>query len=208
MELINKRIETEICNNTIAKLQDINLLNEYKKCNSVINKINGLNKILEKHHLEKQKIKEIIEEYIYELIPPGTKGVIRGILFNKIVKEEIEKMNLDKNRFEICFEKNSEICKTTEIPDAYIFDKITNKIIIIMNQLDLINGGQQLNRGYKYIIDGPYNTETSKLLCVICNGAKFKNTKSKAYKLFDVGFKNNTLCYLKNLNNIIKQYFC
>lgn len=33
------------------------------------------------------------------------------------------------------------------------------------------------------------------------------NNKNKAYKLFEIGFTNNTLCYIKNLPNIINEYF-
>ena len=76
-----------------------------------------------------------------------------------------------------------------------------------MNQLDLWRGGQQLNRGLKYIENNKHNTEYSKLLYVICNKIQFKNNKNKAYKIFEIGFKNNTLCYLNNLQNIIISYF-
>lgn len=76
-----------------------------------------------------------------------------------------------------------------------------------MNQLDLISGGHQLNRGYKYLIDNKHNNKTSKLLCVICNETQFKTNKNKAYKLFEIGFQNNTLCYINNLQNIITSYF-
>ena len=89
----------------------------------------------------------------------------------------------------------------------YILEKESNKIIIGMNQLDLWNGGQQSNRGSKYLIDNKYNTKTSKLLCVVCNKIQFKSNKNKAYKLFEVGFENNTLCYLNNLQSIIYSYF-
>jgi len=76
-----------------------------------------------------------------------------------------------------------------------------------MNQLDLWNGGHQINRGSNYLENNKHNTENSKLLCVICNEIKFKNNKTKAYKLFEIGFRNNTLCYLNNLNNIIVSFF-
>ena len=76
-----------------------------------------------------------------------------------------------------------------------------------MNQLDLINGGQQINRGYKYIIDNDKNTNNKKLLCVICNNVTFKSNKSKAFNLFKIGFEKNTLCYLNGLNKIIKKHF-
>jgi hypothetical protein len=115
-------------------------------------------------------------------------------------------MNLDKDHFEICFEKQCQINITSEKPDWYILEKNTNKVIIGMNQLDLWGGGQQLNRGSKYLIDNNINTDKSKLLCVVCTMIKFTN-KNKAYKLFEIGYKNNTLCYVKNLPNIINNYF-
>jgi hypothetical protein len=116
-------------------------------------------------------------------------------------------LELDTERFEICFEKNNKFHITTEIPDWYIMEKSTNKIIIGMNQLDLWKGGQQLNRGSKYIENNKHNSDNSKLLCVVCNEIQFKNSKNKAYKLFEIGFRNNTLCYLNNLKNIIISYF-
>ena len=73
----------------------------------------------------------------------------------------------------------------------YILEKKTGKIIIGMNQLDLVSGGQQVNRGYKYLIENKYNTEKSKLVCVICNYIQFKSHNKKT-KLFEIGFKNNT----------------
>jgi hypothetical protein len=76
-----------------------------------------------------------------------------------------------------------------------------------MNQLDLWGGGHQLNRGHKYLIDNKNNTNNIKLLCVICNKITFTNDKNKAYKLFKIGYLNNTLCYIKNIKTIINEYF-
>lgn len=105
LDFINKRICKEICFDTINALKDENLMNDYKKCNSVKIKINTIDMILKKHDIDKEKRLSIINEYLLELIPAGTKGVIRGNLFNNIVKKTIEEMNLDKDKFEICFEK-------------------------------------------------------------------------------------------------------
>ena len=45
---------------------------------------------------------------------------------------------------------------------ANLFDEIeTNKIIIGMNQLDIINGGHQINRGSKYLIDNNHNDKSN-----------------------------------------------
>jgi hypothetical protein len=83
MEDINARIKKEICYKTLEQLTDLKLIDEYKNCNSVKNEIKKLSDILEKYIDEKTKQK-IIEEYLLQLIPPGTKGVIRGNKFNKL----------------------------------------------------------------------------------------------------------------------------
>jgi len=206
MEEINTRIKKEVCHKTLDELTDVNLMNEYNNCNSVKIEKNKLCEILTKYIDEETKQK-IIKEYLPQLIPAGTKGVIRGNKFNSIVKQYITNLSLDTERFEINFEKICECHFTTEIPDWYILEKSTNKIIIGMNQLDLCSSGHQINRGFKYLIDNKHNNEKSKLLCVICNEIQFKSNKNKAYKLFETGFKNNTLCYLNNLHNIINLYF-
>jgi len=203
---INARIKQEICYETLEELTDTKLMCKYKNCNSVKNKIKKLSDILGKY-IDKETKQKIIQEYLLQLIPAGTKGVIRGNKFNNIVKQFITKLALDTTRFEICFEKKCEDNFTTERPDWYIREKSTNKIIIGMNQLDLWGGGQQFNRGSKYIENNKPNNEKSKLLCVVCNEIQFKNKKNKAYKLFETGFENNTLCYLNNLQNIITSYF-
>ena len=93
----------------------------------------------------------------------------------------------------------------SEIPDWYITDKRTGKVLVGMNQLDLWAGGQQFNRGSKYLNYKTTNKE--KLLCVVCNEINFTSNQNKAYKLFQNGFQNDTLCYLGNLTNIITTFF-
>lgn len=207
LEYINTRIKQEICLVTLETLTDTNLINDYIQCNSVQIEIQKLNDVLKKYMIDEETQQKIIKDYILQLIPPGTKGVIRGNKFNKIVQEFITNLELDPERFDVCFEKKCETHLTTEIPDWYILEKSTNRIIIGMNQLDLWGGGQQLNRGSKYIENNRHNTENSKLLCVVCNDIQLRSNKNKAYKLFNIGYSNNTLCYLNNLQNIITSYF-
>lgn len=204
---INKRIDDEYCDATVNELKDCNLLNNYKKCKSVKNKIIKISNILKKYDINKTKIDNIISDYLIELIPAGTKGIIRGNKFNNIVKNTINNLKLSNNKFEICFEEQCKLYLTTEIPDWYILEKTTNKIIIGFNQLDLWTGGQQLNRGSKYLIDNKMNTNKSKLLCVICNKIKFNSCKNKTYKLFETGYTNNTLCYVNGMKIIIYDFF-
>ena len=203
---INTRIKQEICYETLNKLKDESLMNQYKECSSVKNRIESLCQVLEKH-TNSDSIDNIIQDYLPELIPAGTKGVIRGNQFNYIVKDFINNLALDKAQYKICFESRCQGISTNEIPDWYIMDKKSKKIIIGMNQLDLWGGGQQLNRGYSYIEGNKHNNPKSKLLCVVCKEIQFKNDKNKAYTLFKTGFENNTLCYLNNLEHIIKSFF-
>ena len=212
MEEINNRIKREICYHTIESLTDKSLLPKYKESDSVKNKINDLSEIIDKHLsdkslTDKEKRNKIIDDLTLTMVPPGLKGVVRGLKFNNIVQKYITNLNLVPEKFDICFEKMCENHPTDEKPDWYIIEKSTNKILIGMNQLDLWSGGAQSNRGSKYIIENKHNTKNTKLLCVICNNITFKNTKRKEYKLFETGFKNNTLCYLKNLSSIISSYF-
>ena len=205
---LNKRIETEVCRKTIDSLKDEMLIETYKMTPSVQKNITKLRSVLEKQEISEAQQDNIINDYVLELVPPGTKGVIRGNKFNKIVEDYLlSKFNDKKNRFDVKFESVHPSFPTTEIPDWYIFDKITGRIIIGMNQLDLWGGGQQLNRGSKYLINNKHNTEKSKLVCVVSNMVTLKSHKNKVYTLFEVGFSNNTLCYLNGLMPIIVEYF-
>lgn len=207
MEEINERISNEFCNNIFLEISNNNLINDYIKSKSVKKEIEKLENILNKYINDNIIKNNIINDYLLELIPPGTKGVIRGNKFNNIIKNYILNLNLDKNRFIISFEKKCDYFITDEIPDWYIYDLYNNKVIIGMNQLDLWNGGQQINRGYKYILNNNYDNINNKLLCIVCNKIILKSKNNKIYKLFEIGFKKNTLCYINNLKFIILSFF-
>lgn len=207
LNYIIQRNNNEICYDTIDKLKDTALKSEYQDCDSVQKEKKKLRERCKSCNIDDYKTQKLIEASILDIIPPGTKGVIRGNKFNEIVKLKIKEMKLDEDRFEICFEKKCKSCITSEIPDWYILEKSTSKVIIGMNQLDLWGGGQQINRGSKYLINNKHNTKKSKLLCVVCNKIKLKSNKNKAYELFKTGYENDTLCYLKNLESIINKFF-
>lgn len=205
LQKINNRIECEYCCVTTEELSDDNLIEIYTSSKSTQNNVMILENILEKY-VNDDIIDKIIQDYFIHLISPGTKGIIRGNHFNKIVKNYIYNLRLNHSNFEIQFEVRCPNIYTDEIPDWFIINRHTNKTLIGMNQVDLWSGGHQLNRGSKYLRNCKYNTSNSKLICVICNKIQFQSTQSKVFKLFKIGFENNTLCYLKNLGNIIKSY--
>ena len=203
---VNDRINKEICSETLKKLTDENLMNEYMKSESVKRSIENLKEVLDKNEIDDEKINNIIKDYLLKLIPPGTKGVIRGNKFNNIIKDYIINLKLDTDIYDIQFETKHKEFLTDEIPDWYIYNKKTKKIIIGMNQLSLWGGGQQTNRGSKYIQNCSYNSNTSKLLCVVANDIKITSVLNKEYKLFETGFNNNTLCYLNGLKDVINKF--
>jgi len=112
-----------MCYNTLFELTDEKLMCQYIECKSVKNNIIKLESILDKY-LDEHLKQKIIDDYLLQLIPSGTKGVIRGNKFNNIIKKNITELPLNTNRFEICFEKKSDSHFTTEIPDWYILEKI------------------------------------------------------------------------------------
>jgi len=204
---INSRIQKEICKKTIFKLNDKYLLNDYKQTKSVQSKITNIHDVLTKFNISTVNKIKITNELIDHIIPAGTKGVIKGNKFNKIVQHHILNLKLDSNRYDIQFEtKLTKINNINEIPDWYIYDNISKKYLIGMNQLDLWNGGHQLNRGFKYI---QYNNNAlnHKILCVVCNDISLKTTNNKIYTLFNKGFSDNSICYLNNLKPLILAYF-
>ena len=126
MEDINKRITNEVSYEVIKQLLDETLMDEYKKCNSVKKQINELSCVMRNNDIPEEKITKILNDYLVNLIPPGTKGVIRGNKFNNIIKQFITNMELDEALFEIRFEKKCDAHFTTEIPDWYILEKKNN----------------------------------------------------------------------------------
>lgn len=206
-KLINERISKEICNDTIKALSDKECLEKYKECDSLKKNVLTLTNVLEKNNIDEDKRKKITDDYLLSLIPPGLKGVIRGNKFNESVKNEILSLNLDTELYKVEFESKCSEYDTSEIPDWFVLEKASKKVMIGMNQLDLWGGGQQINRGSKYIMTFPDNSEKIRLVCVIANPITLTSEKNKAFKLFQKGFEQNTLCYLKNLKTIIELFF-
>lgn len=203
---INEKIMKYVDDDIINSLNDDNMMIYYKNSASVKKKINILKNILEKNTIDVEIRNNIIHDYMREIIPAGTKGKLKGTRFNLIVRDIIISLHLDENRFTIRFEKQCKHLTTSEIPDWFIYDKTTNKTLIGMNQLDFWSGGQQLNRGTKYLINNPINTEKSRMMCVICNKIILKS-ENKKFILFNIGFSNHTLCYPRQLHKAIKKYF-
>jgi hypothetical protein len=214
---INEKIRGQYCKETEDAISDENLLSVYKETDSVKRQSKILKEILKEENIEVEKINTILSKYILSLIPPGTKGVVRGNKFNKLVEKKIKSFGLlddfsdDLNKvsdFVIKFEKKHPDFETSEIPDWYIYQKSTKKIMIGMNQLDLWSGGAQSNRGAKYVLDESKHTDSNiKNVSVICKDKTIASSQNKMFKIFQVGFKEHRLCYINGIYDIVKIFF-
>ena len=83
LDEINKIVNEQVCQDTIEKLSDENLFNQYKESKSVEILSDKLTRKLEVY-INGVNLSSVVSEILVDLIPPGTKGVIRGKAFNKI----------------------------------------------------------------------------------------------------------------------------
>ena len=101
---INKKIETiinkDICKNTINKLKETYLLNEYKECKNEINKTSvKINENID-------KLKSLKINFNNTVDPKSIPKPELIDEFDSIYRETIDIIKLNNKRFEICFAKN------------------------------------------------------------------------------------------------------
>jgi hypothetical protein len=206
---VNKKLQQIYCSDTFKKLDDKYLHDIYINSKAYKENLEIFLEIFGKHFSIKEEITNCIqdEKFINKMISPGLKGVIRGNQFNIIIKNYISKLYIlsNKNTYDIQFEKKHNKYETEEIPDFYIYDKIKDKILIGMNQIDLWNGGHQTNRCSKYVYYK--KTDNMKLIAVVAEYKFFKSSKNKIYPMIKYGLENDIICYKKNLEKIINTYF-
>lgn len=212
IDVLNKEIKRTYVPSVEENISDEKLLDVYRNQQSFKKKMNKIKKDMLSVGIEESKIDAYMNKAILDIIPPQLKAVIRGNQFNLIVKEFIHGLGLQEKLI-IEFEKHHSEYDCSDKPDFYIYDCISKKLLIGMNQLDLWNGGQQNNRASKYVTDERFHlghkTDLDvKFVSVICNFTSIKSKKEKKFKLFKVGFEMKRLCYLNGLKDIIYNFFC
>jgi hypothetical protein len=191
---------------------DESILNElYCKSPSVVAKIKEVHRLLKNSGLKKSKATSLVQRLVPMLIPAGTKSKIRGDIFNKIVLIEIKKClrRCSTKKFKLCVEKKHE--NVQEIPDWYIKNTSTGQTLIGYNQMDLWNGGHQINRAGKYIMDDTLHRRLANkgisLCCVVYNKCpKCPKVLSKTSKIISYGTKTKRFVYIKDLKQIIRNF--
>ena len=134
------------------------------------------------------------------IISPQYKASKRGALLNKIVLDKIYNMFNSIDNIIINKEVDNNIIG--EKADAYI--KYNNKELFIYNQIGLWNGGEQLNRGDKYINK---LKESNTIYVVIAPPPTQTIKETKANRIVLNGRTNNNLIWLSELETYINNYF-
>lgn len=186
LQAIYDFIDEQFCAKTEECLSEKNMLYEFMQTESFKNEQDKLQVVLKKHIDDHKTIDDIIFDYTPELIKAGTKGVLKGNKFNKLIKDKILEMGLDPSKFLVEFERTPTELKISERPDWYIKDLVNNKFLVGMNQLSFDGGGHQLNRASKYI---DHVGENYKLISVLCHKPVIKTNKNKLYNIFKTGME-------------------
>ena len=145
---INEEIECQYDRNIERRISDSVLMPLYVKSPAVKRLSDTMDAILERRvkNMDARTRRGIKRDFLPFTVPPGVKSSIRGASFNKCIASILNKMCDDaKNTFKLDFEKKTK--HTNEIADWIItIEGPKKKMIIGYNQLDLWNGGAQINR--------------------------------------------------------------
>ena len=210
---INDFIEDGYCPEISFKIFNPNIedMLEYPSVKKVKEKIKKIIISSLSSDINEEKCNNLIAKLTENFIPPGTKGVVRGNLFNKEIGFLLKTIILTNKNLRCEFEKDVEDHKLSEKPDWYIIDIKTKKKLIGFNQLDLWSGGHQTNRASKYVKNDDFHEKYKKynikIISIICTKIEISSRKNKVFTLFKEGIEKQRLFYPKQLCNFINKYF-
>lgn len=174
------------------EMRFLDLYNMYMCYPSVKRDANKLEVILRYNNVTNRQIEKILREYIPSIVSPTIKNLILGNIIASII-DIISSFNSE--RYEVEFNKNYEY-KFTDIPNWYIRDKQTEKIIIGYNHYDI-------RKGSKYIMDNELHEKYSRdniiVINVVFSVSYIIDNIAKCYDIMKYGINTNRICYISDL---------
>lgn len=171
----------------------------YKRKEQLLQKI-----LIDNGGISERSIRSILRQSHSLFVNAATKSVIHGSWFNNRVGAKLIK------HFGNCVELEAKLPKCLsgllhERPDWILTS--SEGYIIGYNQISLFDGGHQLNRAGKYILDNQLHDKLRKhrafLVCVVSKKPPATSIKhSKINRILNIGTKQKRLCMLKGLHNI------
>lgn len=199
----------DACDSTIEKeIADLN--NHYellKKEKSVKKNVELLENILKNNEISEEKIRDIIKDYILNMVPTTVINKVKNNYFSSKIAELLDGSGLTENE-----EEPFTIGYNSFPPEGFINPKIDVPDWYIHNGRTIIYGYNLINLTAKnnYIWDDlKHNDENVYILTVIPNRKKTKSSKieSSIKKTLDYGFNTKRLTTYGSLPAFIAMVF-
>lgn len=204
----------------LDSLSDENLMAEFLASPSVEKLHIKVQTIIHKKFRIKKAMSERITKTLVPLfIPQGTKASVRGKRLNADVstslRRSFQRSAKHRNMLELKFEYMPVECKGVlhDRPDWILRNLKTGTLIIGYNQIALWGGGQQLNRGAKYVLDETLHTRLKKknvhVLSVVHEQPPSRkhistHQPTKTEQIACIGVAKKRLCHVRDMKNILR----
>lgn len=205
--MMNEHIKESYDKHIDRQLSDLMLMDHFLKSPACKEAVNTLQETAAETGIDKDSrvLRKFMRRLLPLVIPPGVKGSIRGITFNKLIKAKLLKAE-SSLQGTFVFEPKDYCHLVSEVPD-WCFCK-GDKTIIGYNQLDMWHGGAQINRAAKYILDHNLHRRLNKrnvwIVCVVARKLSIKDAKNKVATIVKEGIKRERLFWPNAIVNYLK----
>lgn len=204
---LNNSIKKQYDKYFASLLTDVSLQRMYMKTSCFKKTKSEIHSILERHLCKDACSAKILERIVYTInmrfMSPSMKSSVRGSKVNTYIEKKLTKLFSSCKNGTVVFEAKHE--KLHERAD-WIITKGA-KTYIGFNQIDLWNGGAQLNRASKYILDDTLHKRLAKdniyIICLVVRKITLKN-KNKIYNIIHHGLQKKRLFWLKGFEEYLK----
>lgn len=180
------------------------MMSIYQETPSVKARMARLDRILAEEGLTSRKREVLSRRLVCMLVPAGTKGAVRGRLFNKMVEGEVSRALGRRRGVSFSVEKAHPLFQ--EIPD-WVLHK-NNKTLVGFNQVSLFGGGHQVNRGGKYVMDDTLHRRLARRgVRMVCIVKDFPSRgKGKGWEITCAGVAKKRLYPLGGIKELVEEF--
>lgn len=176
----------------------------YAETPSVKSRLGRLDKILAEEGVPARKRETLSRRLLCMLVPAGTKGAVRGRIFNKMVEREISKALGRRRGVGFSVEEAHPLFQ--EIPDWVL--RKGKSTLVGFNQVSLFGGGHQLNRGGKYVTDETLHRRLARrgvrMVCIVKDVPG--RGRGKAWEITRRGVAKRRLYTLGGIKKLVEEF--
>lgn len=176
----------------------------YADMPSVQTRLGNLDDVLRSEGISAAKRDRLAKKLLHMFVPAGTKGAVRGHMFNKIIEKKIRSALTKKHGWRFATEEKHPLFQ--EIPDWTL--RKGRKTLVGFNQVSLFGGGHQINRGGKYIMDDTLHNRLCKknvrMVCIV-NKMPIRKT-GKAWDIMSKGMSSKRLFTPNKIKKLVDEF--